>query len=81
MNDTEFQKIVEDLTLFSGKTISNEEIKEQLKQAQVKRIKEQVRLLLTNGRDPCKAIIINYKEIISWYFDVYEFGPEDPYKI
>ncbi len=44
MEDTELQKIVDDLTLYSGKTISNnKEIKEQLKQAQVKRIKEQGR--------------------------------------
>ena len=65
MDDTEVQKIVEDLTLFSGKTISNEEIKEQLKQAQVKRITEQGRVSLTNDKDPCKATIINYKGLIS----------------
>ena len=65
MDDTEVKRIVDDLTLYSGKTISNEEIKEQLKQAQVKRIKDQGRVPLTNGIDPCKATIINYKGLIS----------------
>ena len=48
MDDTEVQKIVEDLTLFSGKIISNEEIKEQLKQVHVKGIKEEGRVLVFN---------------------------------
>ena len=65
MEDEDVLKIVDDITLNSGKTISNEEIKGQLKQSQVKRIKEQGRVPLTDGRNPSKTTIINYKGLIS----------------
>ncbi len=64
IEDEDALKIVDVLTLYSGKTISYEEIKEQLKQAQMKKIQEQGRVPLTNGRNPCNATILNYKGLI-----------------
>lgn len=51
--------------MYSGKTISNLEIKQKLKEAQVKRIKDQGRVPLTDGKDPSITTITNYKGLMS----------------